>query len=70
MKRNIINCTIIRDVRRRSRYVPEGYAMIDRYNRNINYMRVSVTERCNLRCRYCMPENGGCCAAEELLTEV
>ena len=70
MKRNIINCTIIRDVRRRSRYVPEGYAMIDRYNRNINYMRVSVTEQCNLRCRYCMPENGGCrSAAEELLTE-
>lgn len=34
-----------------------GY-MRDNYNREINYMRVSVTELCNLRCRYCMPEEG------------
>lgn len=34
--------------------------MIDSYNRNINYMRISVTELCNLRCRYCMPEDGIC----------
>ncbi|MCQ4635641.1 GTP 3',8-cyclase MoaA [Anaerovorax odorimutans] len=32
--------------------------MRDNYNRDINYMRVSVTELCNLRCRYCMPEEG------------
>jgi cyclic pyranopterin phosphate synthase len=32
--------------------------MIDQYNRNINYLRVSVTDRCNLRCRYCMPKEG------------
>lgn len=32
--------------------------MIDNYGRNINYMRISVTELCNLRCRYCMPEDG------------
>ncbi len=32
--------------------------MIDNYGRNINYMRISVTELCNLRCRYCMPEEG------------
>lgn len=30
--------------------------MKDGYNRNINYMRLSVTENCNLRCRYCTPE--------------
>jgi len=30
----------------------------DRYNRHINYLRISVTDRCNLRCRYCMPEEG------------
>ena len=29
--------------------------MIDKYFRNINYMRISVLDRCNLRCRYCMP---------------
>jgi GTP 3',8-cyclase len=32
--------------------------MLDRYNRNINYLRISVTDRCNLRCTYCMPETG------------
>lgn len=32
--------------------------MIDRFNRNITYLRISVTDRCNLRCRYCMPEEG------------
>lgn len=32
--------------------------MLDQYNRNINYLRISVTDRCNLRCSYCMPEEG------------
>jgi len=32
--------------------------MLDTYNRTINYLRISVTDRCNLRCRYCMPEEG------------
>jgi len=32
--------------------------MEDRYKRNIEYLRISVTDRCNLRCRYCMPEEG------------
>ena len=32
--------------------------MIDNYGRVIDYMRISVTELCNLRCRYCMPEEG------------
>ena len=32
--------------------------MLDRFERNINYLRISVTDRCNLRCRYCMPEEG------------
>jgi len=32
--------------------------MLDRYNRNINYLRISVTDRCNLRCVYCMPREG------------
>lgn len=32
--------------------------MIDRYNRHINYLRVSITDRCNLRCIYCMPKEG------------
>ncbi len=32
--------------------------MLDRFERNINYLRISVTDRCNLRCRYCMPGDG------------
>ncbi|TWH45641.1 GTP 3',8-cyclase MoaA [Sporomusa sp. KB1] len=32
--------------------------MFDSYARNIDYLRVSVTNRCNLRCKYCMPEEG------------
>lgn len=32
--------------------------MRDSFGRNINYLRVSLTDRCNLRCRYCMPEEG------------
>lgn len=31
---------------------------VDSYNRSISYLRVSVTDRCNLRCRYCMPPEG------------
>lgn len=30
--------------------------MIDQYARTIDYMRISITDRCNLRCTYCMPE--------------
>ena len=32
--------------------------MIDAHGRKINYLRLSVTDRCNLRCRYCMPADG------------
>lgn len=32
--------------------------MKDMFQRNINYLRVSVTDKCNLRCIYCMPEEG------------
>lgn len=32
--------------------------MYDPYKRRIDYLRVSITDRCNLRCRYCMPAEG------------
>ncbi|NLN48877.1 MAG: GTP 3',8-cyclase MoaA [Clostridiales bacterium] len=32
--------------------------MKDKYERKIEYLRISVTDRCNLRCRYCMPQDG------------
>lgn len=44
--------------------------MKDYYGREIQYLRLSVTERCNLRCRYCMPEEGICKKAHsQMLTE-
>lgn len=32
--------------------------MLDQLGREINYLRISITDRCNLRCRYCMPAEG------------
>ncbi|MEN8222511.1 MAG: radical SAM protein [Acidobacteriota bacterium] len=32
--------------------------MLDKFKREINYLRISVTDRCNLRCTYCMPAEG------------
>ncbi len=44
--------------------------MIDNYSRSITYLRLSVTELCNLRCRYCMPEDGICKKKHsEMMTE-
>jgi cyclic pyranopterin phosphate synthase len=34
--------------------------MIDKLGRDITYLRISLTDKCNLRCRYCMPEEGVC----------
>ena len=34
--------------------------MIDQFGRSVTYLRISVTELCNLRCRYCMPAEGVC----------
>jgi cyclic pyranopterin phosphate synthase len=33
--------------------------LVDRFGRRIQYLRISVTDRCNLRCSYCMPEGPG-----------
>lgn len=32
--------------------------LIDKYGRHLNYVRISVTDRCNFRCKYCMPPEG------------
>lgn len=43
--------------------------MKDNFGREINYIRISVTDRCNLRCRYCMPPEGtGLVGCDSLLT--
>src|SRR5512138_1946910 len=36
----------------------EGMMLVDRFGRRITYLRISVTDRCNLRCVYCMPSEG------------
>ena len=42
--------------------------MLDRNGREIDYLRISVTDRCNLRCRYCMPDGIKCLPMPEILT--
>lgn len=42
--------------------------MIDKYNRDINYLRISITDRCNLRCAYCMPNGAEFIPMSEILT--
>ncbi len=43
--------------------------LIDNHNRKINYLRLAVTDRCNLRCNYCMPSEGiNFAKKEELLS--
>lgn len=42
--------------------------LIDKHNRPINYVRISVTDKCNLRCSYCMPEDMRFMAKDKLLT--
>ncbi len=42
--------------------------MKDSLNREINYMRISVTDRCNLRCVYCMPHGISTIPMEDILT--
>lgn len=42
--------------------------MKDPYGRRIDYLRVSITDRCNLRCQYCMPEGCEWISMQEILT--
>ena len=42
--------------------------MLDRFGRSIDYMRVSITDRCNLRCRYCMPDGVELLSMRSILT--
>lgn len=41
--------------------------LTDKYGRRLNYLRLSVTDRCNLRCYYCMPEEGVAFARRDAL---
>ena len=47
---------------------PAASPMIDPYGRSISYLRVSVTDRCDFRCVYCMAENMTFLPKKDLLT--
>lgn len=40
------------------RHIEGQVKLVDKFGRNIDYIRISVTDRCNLRCVYCMPAKG------------
>ncbi len=42
--------------------------MTDQFGRDIRYMRISITDRCNLRCRYCMPQGVQSLPHDEILS--
>ena len=47
---------------------PENKCLVDSFGRQMNYLRISVTDRCNLRCRYCAPSMPKRLKREQLLT--
>lgn len=42
--------------------------MKDSFNREIDYMRISITDRCNLRCSYCMPQGINLCSHNDIMS--
>src|SRR3954453_739315 len=55
---------------RAGRALPTAAPSFDRFGRRIDYLRISLTDRCNLRCVYCMPATGMHFAPkDELLTD-
>ena len=50
-------------------YGGRNFLLIDQFGRNINYLRISVTDKCNLRCGYCIPPGQtGLLLPENILT--
>ncbi|MDP6937021.1 MAG: GTP 3',8-cyclase MoaA [Candidatus Marinimicrobia bacterium] len=49
--------------------MPLRAPVVDQFGRTFTYLRIAVNETCNLRCLYCMPEDGiGCCHSPKSLT--
>src|SRR5690554_1837198 len=42
--------------------------LTDKYSRRFNYLRLSITESCNFRCNYCLPDGPDCTSRKEELT--
>uniref|UniRef100_A0A0K0EHB3 Cyclic pyranopterin monophosphate synthase n=1 Tax=Strongyloides stercoralis TaxID=6248 RepID=A0A0K0EHB3_STRER len=51
-------------------FLRKNHVLTDKFGRYHDYLRISLTEKCNLRCKYCMPEEGVLLTANEnLLTD-
>lgn len=48
--------------------MPESYKLIDRFGRQVDYIRLSITDRCDFRCAYCMGEDMEFLPRDEILT--
>ncbi|KAH7423926.1 hypothetical protein KP509_12G081300 [Ceratopteris richardii] len=55
---NLSSCTSVASVRQIEEDSMLSDILVDRFGRRHNYLRISLTERCNLRCQYCMPADG------------
>ena len=51
-------CTRPSAVKPKSEILPFSHFLTDTFGRQHDYLRISLTEKCNLRCQYCMPEDG------------
>ena len=49
---------VLDDLLNGASHQPQSTPMVDPFSRLVTYLRVSITDRCNLRCSYCMPEDG------------
>jgi len=54
----VFSAIILRKSLDRPAHLENAMPLVDAFGRTIDYMRVSVTDRCNFRCVYCMPEEG------------
>lgn len=52
-----VNSTLTKGISK-WRQFGDKFNLVDSFGRRHDYLRFSLTERCNLRCRYCMPDNG------------
>ena len=48
----------------------DGEGMKDSHGRVIDYLRISLTDRCNFRCIYCMPEEGVCAMSHDEILRI
>ena len=47
-----------------------GVTLKDSHGRTIDYLRISLTDRCNFRCVYCMPEEGVCAMSHDEILRI